>query len=227
LAVALGFSLGSFGLFAFPFGCGSDSETGIPLDAGGDGADGGADGPQKEETVTLHPDAPPLPGETSCEVVMTTGISVSQAHHVALCTPVDYPTNPPSGGDHWPQWATYQKHTDAVPREMLVHNMEHGGVVLWYKCTDACPEVVAALEEVYDGAKSDCPLLTNSAHARMVLVADPKLDTPIAASAWGATYTATCIDTESLAGFVAKVYGHGPEPTVCGDGFPVPACDGG
>jgi hypothetical protein len=50
-----------------------------------------------------------------------------------------------------------------------------------------------------------------------VLTPDPDLDTPIAASAWGATYTATCIDTASLAAFVSEAYGKGPE-TTCANG---------
>src|SRR5262245_17710307 len=125
-AAALGLTAGAAVCFALPFGCGSDAEESTsPLDDGGDAAT--SDGPTKQETVTLHPDATPLPGESSCEVVMTTGIAIAQAHHVSQCSSVDYRTNPPSGGDHWPPpfWATYQKHAEVVPREMLVHNLEH------------------------------------------------------------------------------------------------------
>jgi hypothetical protein len=170
-------------------------------------------GPEKTEVLT--PDAPPLPGESECRVVKVTGIEVPSAVHVALCDAVKYATNPPAGGDHWGTWAAFEKYAMPLPREVYVHDMEHGAVVLSFRCADACPEVVAALEKVFDEAAGD-PLCVSSGagpKARLVLTPDPDLPTPIAASAWGATYTATCIDTASLAAFVAEAYGRGPEKT--------------
>jgi hypothetical protein len=187
-------------------------------------------GPKNTEVLT--PNAPPLPGQTECRVVMTTNIAISSAVHVPTCTPVTYATNPPSGGDHWGQWAAFKKYKVTVPRETYVHNLEHGAVVLSYRCDDDCPEVVAALEKVFDEAAGDplCVAAGGTPKARLLLTADPKLDTPIAASAWGATYTATCIDTASLAKFVSANYGKGPEST-CYDGqdieaTPPPLCPG-
>lgn len=185
-----------------------------------------------KNTVTLTPDAPPLPGQTECRVVMTTNIVVPAAVHVATCTPVTYETNPPSGGNHWGTWAAFKKYTLTVPREMYVHDMEHGAVVLSYRCDGACPEVVSALEKVFDEAMGDplCVSAGGTAKARLVLTPDPNLDTPIAASAWGATYTATCIDTASLAEFVSANYGKGPEDTCFGgqdlDATGLPMCNG-
>lgn len=194
-----------------------------PSGTGGSG--GGGDGGSGPVVTTLHPDAAPLPGESTCEVVVTTGIPVSGAVHVPACTPVAYDTNPPSGGDHWPIWATYAKYDGVVvPREMYVHDLEHGAVVLLHRCEGAepsCAEVEAALGAAYDGATSD-PLCTSGAHARLILTRDPLISTPIAAAAWGATYTATCIDPPSLAAFVASRYAKGPENT-CAAGKDVAA----
>jgi hypothetical protein len=163
--------------------------------------------------VTLHPDAAPLPGETECTVVETTGIPVPGATHLPVCTPITYKTNPPSGGDHWPAWAAYAAYTSPVPREMYTHNMEHGGVVITYRCTTACAEIKTALEGVFKTVgEAFCP-----SAARIILTPDPDIPTSIAASAWGATYTATCIDTASLSAFVAKRLGHGTE-MICGGG---------
>lgn len=185
-----------------------------------------------EETTVLTPNAPPLPGETKCEVQRTINIPIAAAQHVPDCTTVSYKTNPPSGGNHWGTWAAFKKYTKPVRREMYVHDMEHGAVVLSYRCADACPDVVAALEKVFDDAQAD-PLCVSAGagpKARLLLTPDPNLDTPIAASAWGATYTATCIDTESLAAFVAEVYGNAPE-SLCNNGIDVeagagPVCGG-
>ncbi len=190
----------------------------------------GPAGPSNTEVLT--PNAPPLPGQTECRVVTTTNIPVAGAVHVATCTPVTYATNPPSGGDHWGQWAAFKKYTLTVPREMYVHDLEHGAIVLAYRCDGECPEVVAALEKIFDEAMGDplCLSAGGAAKARLVLTPDPKLETPIAASAWGATYTATCIDTDSLAKFVSANYGKGPEATCFAgqdlDIVGVPMCTG-
>lgn len=187
-------------------------------------------GPKNTEVLT--PTAPPLPGQTECRVVMTTNIVVTGAVHVETCTPVSYATNPPSGGNHWGQWAAFKKYKVPVPREMYVHDLEHGAVVLSYRCDDDCPDVVAALEKVFDEVAGDplCVSAGGGVKARLVLTPDANLETPIAASAWGATYTATCIDTASLAKFVSANYGKGPE-TTCYAGqdlevTPPPLCSG-
>jgi hypothetical protein len=171
----------------------------------------------KPTTVTLSPDAEPLPGESACKVVETTDIAVASAKHQLTCTAIAYETNPPSGGDHWGPWALYGKYTTRVPREMYVHNLEHGGVVLTYRCKDACPEVVAALEAVFDDAADTFCATQSPPIARLVLTPDPDSPTPIAAAAWGATYTATCLDPPSLTDFVNRVIGHGTEK-ICGGG---------
>src|ERR1044071_1193959 len=99
---ALGSTMAVLALFAH--GCDGGPKT-PPRPGGGDA--GG-------NTKVLHPDAPPLPGESECTVTVTTEIAVPGAVHVETCSPVQYATNPPSGGDHWGFWAAYAKYTSAV-----------------------------------------------------------------------------------------------------------------
>jgi Protein of unknown function (DUF3105) len=193
-------------------GCSSGDTTPAP-DAGGghDAGDGGV------VTTVLHPDAAPLPGETECKVTEVTGMT-EVAQHLPICTPIHYPTNPPAGGPHWGIWASYTKYTQPVPHEMLVHDEEHGGVILFYRCAGDCPDVRAALEASFENT-SDTFCLTTSLTplARVILVPDPDIASPVAAAAWGATYVATCIDRPSLDKFILDHIGRGPEE-VCGDG---------
>ena len=174
-------------------------------------------------TTTLHPSASPLPGETACTVTEVTGIPEPDFNHITPCTPLTYATNPPSGGDHRPVWAAFEKYTTPVPREMYVHDLEHGAIVFAYRCTDAagCPDVVAALGSVFDGmADPLCLSIPGNPPARVVLTPDPDLATPIAAAAWGQTYTATCIDVPSLRAFGDAHYGQGREE-LCTNGLDV------
>lgn len=34
--------------------------------------------------------------------------------------------NPPSGGNHWQQWAAFKEYPTAIRREIYVHDPEHG-----------------------------------------------------------------------------------------------------
>lgn len=210
-----------FPLTSIAVGCGSPEPAGTGGGGGGSssstgGGDGGGGGAQPV-TVTLHPTSAPLPGETECTVVQVTNIAIPDAHHVPVCTPVPYATTPPSGGSHWPVWAAHAKYTTAVPRELYSHNLEHGWIVLSYRCTDDCPLTVLALEKAFDTADDTYCAAHGDPAARVLLTPDPLLKTPIAMSAWGATYTATCIDPVSMADFIAKRIGRGTE-MVCGGG---------
>ena len=97
-------------------------------------------------------------------------------------------------------------------------NLEHGAIVFAYDCKDPCPDVVAALTAVRDGMPAD-PACSGppGPSVRAVITPDARLTTPIAVAAWGATYTATCIDPPSLRAFAKAHYAHAPE-NFCADG---------
>lgn len=206
--------------------------------AGGGGAGGGSGGaggaPPEPVTTVLHPTVAPLPGQSECTVTIVENLPSEGHTHVPVCTPVDYGTNPPSSGNHWPIWAQFRSYDQPVPREMLVHNLEHGGVVMGHHCTDpACPDLAAAFAAVGDtfGVDALCAATEGGApRSRLVIVPDPELDVPIALAAWGATYRATCLDPESLLAFVEAHYAKASE-NLCLDGKDpldpatgVPAC---
>ncbi len=70
--------------------------------------------------------------------------------HIAAGETFDgYNSNPPTSGPHGPV-ATFGVHDEAVPRESAVHNMEHGGVVVWYNCAGSEPLDDAACTQLRD-----------------------------------------------------------------------------
>lgn len=191
-----------------------------PSDAtGGSGGSGGSgDGPPV--VTKLNPAQPPLPGFSTCEVVITENATFEGHTHQPVCTDIKYTSNPPTSGDHWPVWAMFKQYDAPVPRQMLVHNLEHGSIVLLHNCAGACPDVVSALVGARATFGSDTLCVTSNPTgpaARFVISPDPKIPTPIAISAWRASYTATCIDKPSIDAFVSKHYGKGTE-AVCAEG---------
>jgi hypothetical protein len=131
--------------------------------------------------------------------------------HIPQGAAVTYDSNPPSSGPHYTTWANFQEYAEPVDDRYLVHSMEHGAVLLLYKCEDAgCPELVDALRAVRDAVPAD-PLCDPSIRVRIILAPRPANDVTVAAAAWGATYRADCVDAASLAQFIADHYAKGPE----------------
>jgi hypothetical protein len=94
------------------------------------------------------------------------GVSASEAHcgdtetfpsegnqHVQGNSRVDYKASPPTTGNHWPpgQEADPGFYAEPVASESLVHNQEHGQIVIWYK-PDAPQEVRDQIEQLVDQA---------------------------------------------------------------------------
>ena len=59
---------------------------------------------------------------------------------------VDYPTDPPIGGDHNEVWANCKFYAEAIPNENAVHSLEHGAVWVAYS-PDAPTADLTALNE--------------------------------------------------------------------------------
>jgi|tagenome__1003787_1003787.scaffolds.fasta_scaffold20523025_1 hypothetical protein len=60
-------------------------------------------------------------------------VPVGQGTHVpSLTKKLDWNTDPPSNGQHYPLWAVWGFYTDPINPRQVVHNEEHGGVILWW-----------------------------------------------------------------------------------------------
>ena len=68
--------------------------------------------------------------------------------HVQLATDPHAPYNsdPPTSGPHLPYLAPWGIHTTPIPKELQIHNLEDGGVVVQYSCE--CPELVGKLTSI-------------------------------------------------------------------------------
>jgi hypothetical protein len=95
--------------------------------------------------------------------------------HIQLATEphVPYNSDPPTSGPHMPYIAPWGIHTEPIGRELQVHNLEDGGVMVQYHCATPCPDLVARLTEVvrrYD--------------TQVILAPYPGMRTRIALTAW-------------------------------------------
>jgi hypothetical protein len=119
-----------------------------------------------------------------------------------------YNTNPPTSGRHVGQTADYGIHSTPVVREQVVHNMEHGSLVIWYDTEDA--EQITQIEDFAEGISGfpDC-----------VIVTPWSMDSPIALTAWGKLLTLDTFDASLMQQFSDAYRGNGgPEAGICQQG---------
>jgi hypothetical protein len=75
-----------------------------------------------------------------------TGPGSGVGNHQTEGVPITYSSYPPTSGPHWPTPTTWGFHSEVVPDERAVHNLEHGGVVASYNNIPA--ESLAALQAI-------------------------------------------------------------------------------
>lgn len=70
-------------------------------------------------------------------------------------SPIEYNSTPPSSGPHYDNLAAWNVYTEPIRYEQLNHNLEDGGVIIYYQCPDGCPELfdeLKAMAEPYINA---------------------------------------------------------------------------
>jgi hypothetical protein len=108
-----------------------------------------------------------------CEVQSTR--ARSRDHTASLEEPIDYDTNPPTSGRHFQLAAEDGIYEEAAPDSAIVHSLEHGRVVIWFK--PSLPEEARA------GLRA---LVEQDGHQILII---PRLDMPfdVAATAWNSS----------------------------------------
>jgi len=211
-------------LFAVATSCGSA----IPSSTDSDGTLQSPDGASPsldDAAASLDGGLQSLDG-SSCNVLVESQPNGGHLH-IQDCAPVTYDSNPPSSGTHYPDWAMYKSYAAPVPWGFLVHDLEHGAIVITYNCPDGCLDEVAQAQALIDGLPTDRSC--KGAPMRIVLVPDPGLgvngdaDVRWAASAWTWTLRAPCFDRDAFASFITAHY-QGPDTeAACGGGVDLSA----
>ena len=86
---------------------------------------------------------------------MVDSVPSEEGIHVDPGTAIEWSTNPPVTGKHFPIWGAYDRSYAELERGFYLHNAEHGAIVFLYNCPDGCPDTVAALEDVVRGMPTD------------------------------------------------------------------------
>ena len=134
------------------------------------------------------------------------------SQHIKEPTPVNYADLghwPPTSGHHWPRWAKCGFYETELPDELVVHNMEHGNIVISYNLINQ--KDIDSLKKSF----SDISLSEFWGVARFYSRI-PKGQ--ISLSTWGVTDSFTDIDTPRIRRFFEAYHGIlGPEKIPCDD----------
>jgi hypothetical protein len=63
-------------------------------------------------------------------------------------SPIAYNSTPPTSGPHYGSIVPWNIYHEPQRYERVLHNLEDGGVAIYYQCEDGCEELVDQLEEL-------------------------------------------------------------------------------
>jgi hypothetical protein len=114
----------------------------------------------------------------------------------------EYDSFPPTSGTHSPSPAIYNFYTDPVDQFLLIHNLEHGAVVVQYG--DEVPEETVA--EIRAWYESD-----SEGQAGLIVAPLPELGSEVALTAWTHVLTCQGFNEEAFDAFTNEFRFEGPE----------------
>jgi Protein of unknown function (DUF3105) len=123
--------------------------------------------------------------------------------HIPEGEPVEYNSNPPTSGSHYAVWAKWGIYETAPLDQRLVHNLEHGGIVISYD-----PELIQGndLEQLRIQVRD-----LSQINPRIILTPREKFGAAIALTAWTYLQKLDTYDPEVVKAFYDAHIARGPE----------------
>ncbi len=129
--------------------------------------------------------------------------------HVEEGAAVEYENFPPASGPHYMRTVEYGVYEQIVPAPYWVHNLEHGAIVLLYRCPDqqeSCPDILRELQSLYERTPPG-----KYGQAKLVVTQYPDLETSYAVLAWNRLLELDELDEDKVLEFYRAWVDKGPE----------------
>ncbi|NQW21094.1 MAG: DUF3105 domain-containing protein [Chloroflexi bacterium] len=120
-----------------------------------------------------------------------------------------YSVVPATSGAHWagsttpfglPSPARWGSYDSVLPDEILIHNLEHGGIGFHYDCPEECPEIVKALDDIIPSSPS-----------QYIMSPYPGLPSKIAITGWRHHLYLDEVDEVEIRRFIDEYQDRAPE----------------
>ncbi len=130
--------------------------------------------------------------------------------HVAVGTvpsPRPYSSTPGTSGPHWATPANWGVYTAPQAESQLIHNLEHGGVVIWYQPGKLDQ---ASIQQLTDFVNTQ----VSSEQFKFILSpwSGKDFGHPIAVTAWRWLLYLDTVKLDAIRDFTNAHYGNSPEP---------------
>jgi hypothetical protein len=146
---------------------------------------------------------------------VTAGIDCRNAASTAIATECGgtdpYSSLPATSGPHWGTPAEWGVYASPQAETQLVHNLEHGGIVIWYDAEAVDADGVATLDQ-YVRTQTAAGI-----SGRFKFIVSPwggqdALPAPVVATSWRHLLELQTADTAAIDAFAREHYGLAPEP---------------
>jgi hypothetical protein len=122
-----------------------------------------------------------------------------------------YSSLPATSGPHWGNPSNWGVYTSPAAESQLIHNLEHGGIVIWYDPEQLDAEGVRALSD-YVTAQVASGVSGRYKFILSPWAASDPLPAPVVVTAWRYLIELETADTDAIAEFARQRYGRSPEP---------------
>ena len=117
-----------------------------------------------------------------------------------------YNSLPPTSGAHWDAPADWGIYHEAVPEELWVHNLEHGGIVILYNCPQDCPDLTAKFDALFKSAPR-----SKLGNVKLLVTPYSKISNRLTLVAWNYYLPLDDYDDTVIRGFMLNHLDKAPE----------------
>jgi hypothetical protein len=123
-----------------------------------------------------------------------------------------YNSDPPTSGPHYEQPADAGFYNEAPVDEQLVHNLEHGYVILWYNCSDRATDLCDQLKSQIRAAMQSAGNSPRTNTPKLIAIPRSTLAGQVALTTWGRLDVLESFDRQRILNFIRVFRDRAPEP---------------
>lgn len=146
--------------------------------------------------------------------------------HMETGKTVTYNSNPPTSGSHYSDWTRAGVLAEVKDDRNLIHSMEHGYVIMWYKCQGVGPAIIdnpsLATQSAQVIISGECKtrqdqlkqIFDSKGPKKLIVAPRDNLETNFAMTAWNRIEKLNDFDRSRVEQFINAYRDQGPERTM-------------
>jgi hypothetical protein len=160
------------------------------------------------DPTEIEPASPP---DVEIPSVLGEDIPIASVQHIEEgAQATDWNSDPPTSGQHYGQWVPAGFYDEEISDGYLVHNMEHGYVVIYYNCDVVADMDCESFKTAIEAAIAAAGIDPETGTVKVLAVPRPAMENPITYASWGHLYKADTFSPDELVLYV-QTYRSNPD----------------